>query len=149
MEIPGKSKLLYVLTTVLMAACSHHPVYQVVRESSPLLLCQKIFASDLDAIEERNEILLQTGVIDTTDEQAPIKSAILHIDNQELVLTYDKSYGTNQETVEIYSGGGFHLVLTYEEIKKVGPHTIFQGHFVIWNKNFKSEFDIFGRDCNL
>jgi len=120
-----------------------------VRHSSELLSCDKIFAENLQAIEERNEILLQTGSIDTTDEQPPVKSAILTIDKNETILNLVNVTTTNKETIEKYKGNDYNLTLTYRNT--IGQHgkLIYTGKFIIENSKSKREFSIEGKNCVL
>ena len=96
-----KSKFLCILLFILYYSCSNSDInIQIVRHSAELLTCDKIFADNLQAVEERNEILLQTGSIDTTDEQPPIKSAILTIGKNEIILTLINATTIDKETIE-------------------------------------------------
>jgi hypothetical protein len=45
-----------------------------------------MFGTDLNLLKSENAILVQTGLIDTTDEQPPIPVAIVIIDNKEIIL---------------------------------------------------------------
>jgi hypothetical protein len=133
----------------LICSCSNSPNIQKVRESSDLLNCEKVFADNSDVIDERNEIILQTGVIDTTDEQPPIKTAIMNIDNKEVILTLKKSYSEKDILVEIYVGDNYNLTLSYKNQKNENGATLFIGKFVIENDKYKKEFNIEGRYCGL
>src|SRR5882672_8670524 len=79
---------------------------QAVKGSSNLLTCDKMFGEDLGALEEKNEILLQIGSIDTTNEHFPIPSAIIHINNEEIVLNFLSTSSSGNSVTEIYSGNG-------------------------------------------
>ena len=145
-----KIKLLRSLVIIFICSCTNkNPNVEIVRHSSHLLNCEKIFADDLKAIEERNEILLQTGVIDTTDEHLPIRTAIVNIDKNEVELTFEKSYSIQKETTEIYKGSGYVLTLTYEMTKNKFDNPIYKGKFVIETNAVKREFEVEGRTCNL
>ena len=122
---------------------------QIVRHSSELLSCDKIFADNLQAIEERNEILLQTGSIDTTDEQPPVKSAILTIDKNETILNLINVTTTNNETIEKYKGNDYNLTLIYQNANGQHGKLIYIGKFIIENSKSKREFSIEGKNCVL
>jgi len=147
-----KSRVLYILFFMLCYSCSgtnNSINVQIVRHSSELLGCDKIFADNLQAIEERNEILLQTGSIDTTDEQPPVKSAILTIDKNETILTLIDVTTTNKETIEKYQGNGYNLTLTYQNTVGKYDKLIYIGKFIIENSKSKREFKIEGKNCVL
>jgi len=145
-----KLKLHCIIYFLLSYSCSGNSFnVQVVRHSSELLKCDKIFANNLKAIEERNEILLQTGSIDTTDEQSPIKSAIVTIDKNEIALTLIKATTLNKETTERYQGKGYTLILTYQNNSGQSGKLVYTGKFVIENSRFKKEFEIQGKKCTL
>jgi hypothetical protein len=114
-----------------------------------LIHCEKIFAENIKSIEELNEILLQTGTVDTTDEHPPIKTAIVTIDKNETLLTFEKSFSMQERTTEIYKGQGYVLTLTYEENKNKFGNPVYKGKFVIENNTAKRKFDIEGKSCNL
>jgi len=132
-----------------MYSCLHHTGLQVVRESSNLLKCEKIFADNLAAIDENNEILLQTGVVDTTDEHPPIRTAIIHIDDKEVFLIFERSGMKNAEISEVYKGGGYKLTLTYEQGSSKYGRTIYNGKFLVEGTASVIEHEVAGRDCNL
>jgi hypothetical protein len=142
-------KFCFLLICCFIDACSNSPNIQIVRQSSNLLHCEKIFAQDLEAIEERNEILLQTGSIDTTDEQAPIKTAILRIDNADVILSLFRSYSQDNKTIEIYAGANYSLTLTYTQEKDNQGKLTYHGNFLLENNGFRKQFEIAGRNCNL
>ena len=142
-------KFILFLIFELICSCSNYPNIQKVKESSSLLHCEKILADNADAIDERNEILLQTGVIDTTDEKPPIRTAILNIDNKEVILTLKKSYSEKDISIEIYVGDDYNLTLSYKKKENENGISTFIGKFVIENNKYKKKFDIQGRNCNL
>jgi len=145
-----KLKLRYILFFLFSYSCSDNSFnVQVVRHSSELLKCDKIFADNLKAIEERNEILLQTGSIDTTDEQPPIKSAIVTIDKNEVALTLIKATTLNKEIIERYEGQGYTLTLTYQNNISQSDKLMYNGKFVIENNKSKREFQVQGKNCTL
>lgn len=86
-----------------------------------------------------NEILLPTGVLDTTDEQPPIKVAAINIKSKEVILKFVKSFKSNGETKEIYSTEGYHMVLTYTETENLYKDVIYKGNFVIYKMAFREE----------
>jgi len=145
-----KFKFLILIFYMFSFSCSDSNLnVQIVRHSSELLTCDKIFADNLKAIEERNEILLQTGAIDTTDEQQPIKSAIVTINKIEIALTLQNSATTNNETIETYKGHGYDLTLTFKSTIGQYNKLVYTGNFTIKNSTAKREFAIEGKNCVL
>jgi hypothetical protein len=145
-----KLKLTCIIFILLCYSCSNNSFnVQVVRHSAELLTCDKIFAGNLEAIEERNEILLQTGSIDTTDEQTPIKSAIVTIGKNEIALTLIKATTLNNETTERYQGKGYTLTLTYQNSNSQSGKLIYTGKFVIENSKSRRAFEVQGKNCTL
>lgn len=114
-----------------------------------MLKCEKIFGHTLKAIEEENEILLQTGVIDTTDESPPIKTAIVHINNREVLLTFVKSEPMSTEANEIYKGNGYTLTLKYVEKQSQFGAPFYNGKILIEDFVPKTEVEVSGRYCDL
>jgi len=145
-----KFKFLIPIFYIFSFSCSDSNLnVQIVRHSSELLTCDKIFADNLKAIEERNEILLQTGAIDTTDEQQPIKSAIVTINKIEIALTLQNSTTTNSETIETYKGHGYDLTLIFKTTIGQFNKLVYIGKFTIKNSTSKREFEIEGKNCVL
>ncbi|MFT3703137.1 MAG: hypothetical protein QM802_12240 [Agriterribacter sp.] len=122
---------------------------EIVRHSSDLLHCEKIFADDLQSIEELNEVLLQTGTVDTTDEHAPIRTAIITVDKKEILLTFEKSHSIQRETIEVYKGSGYILTLTYEADSNNFGALIYHGKMVVENNGNQRTFIIEGKNCTL
>src|SRR5580698_2007338 len=137
------------IVAACICSCTNNPVIQKVKESSPLLHCEKVFADNSDAIDERNEIILQTGAIDTTDEHPPVRAAILTIDNKEVILNLKNQVHQKDTSIEIYIGGGYTLTISYKEQKNENGTSTFIGNFVLENNEYKKEYSIEGRNCNL
>lgn len=143
-------KFTFLALIVFIFSCKDDKInIEITRHSSDLLQCEKIFADNLKSINELNKILLQTGTVDTTSEQAPIKTAIITIDKQETFLTFEKSFKTQNQTTEIYKGNGYILTLNYEEIKGNFDFSNFIGNFIIENKTDKRKFNVEGKRCTL
>lgn len=132
-----------------LTSCSHSIKIDLARHSSELNHCEIAFGEDLTTLKYENAILLQTGLIDTTTEQAPISVAIVIIAKKEVILTLVNHHEVENETSRAYEREGYRLSLSYK--KEVIEHneTIFRGKFLIENKNLKSEYDVVGTVCNL
>jgi|SRR5664279_4466635 len=142
---------LFSLIAVLCAltSCSHSIKIDLTRQSSELNQCEIIFGNDLNSLKLENAILLQTGAIDTTDEQVPIPVAIVIIDKKEIVLKLISHSENANETTRAYAGEGYTLNLNYRKQISEQNETIFKGKFFIEYKSIKSEYDIEGTTCNL
>ena len=92
---------------------------------------------------------MQTGKIDTTDEQAPIPVAIVFIDKKEIILKLVSNHQVANQTNQIYQGDEYRIYLKYKKEIKEHNETIFTGKFLIENKRQKSEYNIVGIICNL
>ena len=149
MKKPGSFFLFPITVLCLLTCCSHSIKVDVTRQSSELNHCEYIFGTDLNTLKFENAILLQTGVVDTTDEQPPIPVAIVIIDKKEVILKLLSQHGVENDTSRIYKGEGYTLDLTFK--KQIAEHneTIFNGKFVIEYKGLKSEYHIEGTLCNL
>ena len=158
-----KLTVLYGLTALLLSFCSGkntgtHPAkttasslpeVQAVRKTFDIITCEKIFGEDLDALEERNEILLQTGRIDITDEQPPVKVAGIRIADQDMILNFLRTYAINERINEEYAGNGYKLTLTYKESKTHYHTVLYTGKFVIETGKLRKEYTVTGWDGNL
>ena len=120
-----------------------------VKQSVHILSCEKVFAEDLKRMDEENEILLQTGILDTTNEHPPLRVAIVYVGKNMVTLIFEKSYKSGAEISEVYKAEGYNLRLTYEETKNKYGNPIYNGTFVVETAKSKSEFDVMGHHCNL
>ena len=148
MNIP-RNFFLFLIAVFALADCSQAIKINIARQSSELIHCEITFGSDLTTLRQENAILLQTGIIDTTDEQAPISAAIVLIDKKEVVLKLANHSEVENETSRRYEGQGYKLNLSYKTEMSQNNETIFKGKFVIKKENLKSEYDIVGTTCNL
>jgi hypothetical protein len=140
---------LLLIAVFMLTGCSQAIKIDIARQSSELIHCEIAFGSDLTTLKQENAILLQTGIIDTTDEQAPIAVAIVLIDRKEVVLKSVNHHEVENETSRTYEGEGYKLNLSYKMDISQNNETIFKGKFVIEKGNLKSEYDIVGSICNL
>ena len=143
------SILYLIAVSCLTTSCSHSIKLDVARQSSELNHCENIFGADLRTLKTENAILLQTGVVDTTDEQAPIPIAIIIIDKKEIVLKLMSNHEVENTTSRTYEGEGYKLALNYKREIQEHNETVFTGEFIIENNSQKSEYDIVGIACNL
>lgn len=141
--------LFFIVMLCLTTSCSHSIKIDIARQSSELNHCENIFGEDLNAIKYENSFLLQTGKIDTTDEQTPIPVAIVFIDKKEIILKLVSNHQVANQTNQIYQGDEYRIYLKYKKEIKEHNETIFTGKFLIENKRQKSEYNIVGIICNL
>jgi hypothetical protein len=137
--------------TILFAltSCSHSIKIDIRRQTSELNHCENIFGNDLNSLKYENAILLQTGVVDTTDEQVPIPIAIIIVDKKEIVLKLTSRNEIANEITRAYEGEGYKLKLNYNKNITEHNETIFKGKFFIEYKSMKSEYEIEGTTCIL
>ena len=139
----------FIAVFCILTGCSHPIKIDITRQSSELNHCENIFGNDLNTLKLENAILLQTGAIDTTDEQAPIQVAIVIINKKEIVLKLISHSEIANETTRAYEGGGYTLNLNYSKQVSEQNETIFKGTFFIEYEGIKSEYNIEGTTCNL
>jgi len=136
-----KNLLLCLFITVCLSSCSHREIQlDAVRQSSDLLHCYKVYGSSFKSIEEENEIIIQTGEIDTTDEQKPITAAIVNIKNTEVVLNLSGTKMLDGKIIEQYRNNEYTLVLSYSEESK----GIYKGLCTISSGKLMSVYNITG-----
>lgn len=148
MNIPHNF-FLFLIAVFVLTGCSQAIKIDIARQSSELIHCEITFGSDLTTLKQENAILLQTGIIDTTDEKAPISAAIVLIEKKEVVLKLVNHHEVENETSRTYEGEGYKLKLSYKTEMSQNNETIFKGKFVIEKENLKSEYDIVGTTCKL
>ena len=142
--------LLPIVALFSITSCNSHSIeIEIARQSSELNQCEYIFGEDLNTLKLENAILLQTGTIDTTDEQPPILVAIVLLNKKETILKLASHSEVGNETTETYEGEGYKLTLHYNKQITEHDETIFKGKLLIEFKNLKSEYKIEGTTCNL
>jgi hypothetical protein len=129
------------LLMLLLESCSTQDIkLDIVRKTSDLLDCNRIFGYDTKRLYEENEILIQVGVIDTTTEHPPIEAAIVNIDNAEIVLNLTVDSVLNDRTIQEYSGNNYYLILDFLTITK----SSFDGTCTIIKGKIRSTYHIVG-----
>ena len=137
----------FISTFVLfqLASCTRQDIsLQVVRETSELIHAKIYYGTSFKRLDEENEILIQTGLIDTTDEHPPIDVAIIHVNNKEIVLTRSKEIQSADLNTKEYRGEGYHLILTFSKSLEDNI-TVYEGKCIISKGNLKSDYKIVGR----
>jgi hypothetical protein len=115
---------------------------EAVHQTSDLLEHVKVYANTVEAIHYRNEILLQTGIIDTTSEHRPIKAAIVFINKQEIILdSVNRIIGDNIVT-EVYQNKKYKLTLIYSEKKHAYYKKFYEGEFIIESNKLNTTYKI-------
>lgn len=158
-QIPAKSSYLLIMKPAkhfnffilffLLSGCAASNDIQLekVTETSEYLHCDKVFSNSRDSIVQLNQIMIQTGTIDTTDERS-FKAAIIHIQGQEVILDLVKANQSHNERNEHYAGKGYKLELNYEP-KTLGNDTIYTGNCEIWQGKLHSDIKVEGIRNNL
>ncbi len=134
---------------LLLSGCAASNDIQLekVTETSEYLHCDKVFSNSRDSIIQLNQIMIQTGTIDTTDERS-FKAAIIHIQGKEVILDLVKAHQSHSERHEQYTGKGYKLELNYEP-KNLGNDTMYIGNCEIWQGKLHSDIKVEGIRNNL
>ncbi len=142
--------MISILIFIQIISCKQQDIkLQVMRGTSELIHASICYGISSTKLYEENEILIQTGLIDTTDEQPPIHAAIIKVNNKEIVLTLIKDNNSENPDVKEYAGEQFHLTLKDSE-KKEGNKITYESDCVITNGNLKSDYRLIGlRNLNL
>jgi hypothetical protein len=90
-----------------------------------------MFGTDINSLWLENTVLLQTGLVDTTDEDPPIPVAIVIINHKEIILRLVSKSEVKNTTSRLYQEDGYKLCFHYTI--KPGNHNepIFSGSFTI------------------
>lgn len=147
MKIAKHPTILIILLLFSACAASNDIHLEKVTETSEYLHCDKIFSNSRDSIVQLNQIMVQTGTVDTTDERS-FKAAIIHIQGKEIILDLVKIHQSHAERQEQYAGKGYRLELNYEP-KSLGNDTIYTGNCQIWNGKLHSDIKVEGIRNNL
>ena len=119
-------------------------------KTSELLHSQKEFGEDLDKLKYENKFILQIGYIDTTDEEPPIRTAIIKINEKDILMNFVESKTSNDSTVEVYANTDYKISLFYQKKEDDILHEIFySGELVVETKGKKSEYSVKGTDSRL
>jgi len=146
-------KWIALLTFAVLSGClSHKKTFdtkqdislQVVRQSSGLIHCSEIFGSSIKKLEEENEIFIQTGTMDTADEQAPSAVAVIKVNNRDITLYLQRAFTDSDQVTEEYAGEDYSLNLHYHETEKLNNRIAFEGYCTIKNKDLRSEYGMEG-----
>lgn len=136
-----------ILLAIFLVSCSTQEIkLDVVRKTSDLLNCEIIFGYDEKHLYEENGILIQVGVIDTTTEQSPIKTAILNIDKTEIVLNLKSDSILGDRTIQKYSDGIYYLTLDFVA-KKNGRNSnsnLYNSICTITKNKLSSRYELVG-----
>lgn len=138
--------ILFGLILLMVAACSRHPIpLGIVRHLPVYFHNSMLFGESTKLMEEKNEFLVATGSIDTTDEYPPIKVAFVSIDNRLMQFSYIESTKNGDETSNAYFANGYTLLVSYTIHKEEGDKYTYENvHIRIGNKNRHSEYKVFG-----
>lgn len=128
----------------MLASCHHHDIkLGVVRQSSQLMNCTKIFGNSVKKLQEENEILIQTGIFYGAKEDEDKEAAIVKIGGAERVLYLTRLSVISGEKSEVYEGDGYWLSIKYVEQKK-GEATYYVGRCRVRKGLIISEYEIEG-----
>jgi hypothetical protein len=145
---PVKYFNLFIILFILSGCAASNDIQlEKVTETSDYLHCDKVFSNSRDSLVQLNQILIQTGTIDTADERS-FKAAIIHIRGKEIILDLVKARQSHSERHEQYAGKGYKLELNYEP-KSLANDTVYTGTCQIWNGKLHSDIKVEGIRNNL
>lgn len=145
---PVKYYTAFVFLLFLSACAASNDIQlEKVTETSEYLHCDKVFSNSRDSIVQLNQIMIQTGTIDTTDERT-FRAAIIHIQGKEIILDLVKSNQSHNDHHEQYAGKGYKLKLNYEP-KSLANDTMYTGNCEIWQGKLHSDIKVEGIRNNL
>ncbi|NCD69691.1 hypothetical protein [Mucilaginibacter agri] len=116
-------------------------------QSSDHLKCDKVFANSRKSIVELNEILVQTGVVDTSEIVGP-PAAVIHVQGKEIILNLIKGNKDGDNFNQLYAGKDYKLLLNYKA-KHYDNRTEYVGYCEVWHQTLHSKFDVEGLDNTL
>jgi hypothetical protein len=132
---------------ICCTSCSQKSIeLGIVRHSSDLLHCDKVFGYSSKTLREKNEILLQTGYVDTTTETKPFEVAIINYKRNEIVMVLNKRTENQNIVTESYSNYTFNITLTYSK-ETINRSPIYKGAFVIQLNHLESSYSVEGTSC--
>jgi hypothetical protein len=135
---------------IFFVRCSNKDLnIENVNRSSDLIKCEKIFGSSLKDLEENNNILLQTGLLDTTTEHSPVQCADILIDKKEIILPLKSTKVVDDVTSEEFSDKFYKLTLISTKKQNKNGADFYTGKFTITNFRETKTFEIEGRISNL
>jgi hypothetical protein len=137
------------IIVLLLSGCAASNDIQLekVTETSGKMECERVFSNSRDSIVQLNQIMIQTGTIDTLEDRT-FKAAIIHIQGKEVILDLVKSQQSHNERHEQYAGKGYKLELNYEP-KSLANDTIYTGNCEIWQGKRHSDIKVEGIRNNL
>ena len=141
-------KPFYTTIIILLFSCSisqNSIQLTTVRRTSDLIHCDKIFGKAESNIDLLNEIMIQTGQVDTSDENKQWV-AIVHINKSELLLKQTNITITDKITIEEFEANGYKLTLHYHIESRKDNYNVYKGKAIITNNKVLSEYDIIGED---
>lgn len=146
---PGNLRLSVLIVIICLFSCKPKNDLQLekVFQSSDLLKCDKVFADSRKSIVELNEILVQTGVIDTAEITGP-PAAIIHIQGKEIILDMVKSKKDGDNFNQLYAGKGYKLLLDYKA-ERHDTHTDYVGYCEVWYQKSHAKFNVEGLENTL
>ena len=117
-------------------------------ENIEFINCRMQFNKDFFTLKYEDSYILQTGLVDTTDEQKPIRVAAFRIKHANIILNLKEADTLNKQIKEIYMGGKYTLTLIYSEKEsdKIDG-VIYKGNLIIENGTQSSNYNLEGWSC--
>ncbi|OKS87718.1 hypothetical protein [Mucilaginibacter polytrichastri] len=137
--------LCFVILLIYLIGCASHNDIHLEKtfETSAYLKCDKVFAVNRDSIVQLNEILIQTGTLDTLEDQVT-RASVIHVQGKELILDLVKEHKSGDSHQELYQGKGYKLALNYQS-----KNTGYKGECQVWHGKLHSCIKVEGIRNNL
>lgn len=103
----------------------------------------KHFGISIDAITQKNEILLVTGLVER-DELPPLKRAVICTASSNIFLPLTSYSASGIEKAETYSGNGYTLRLSYIEHSNKLYDTLYSARLIIQHQGKESRYKLVG-----
>lgn len=132
------------ISLITLASCRHKTVIPLekTQQTSEYLICDKVFSDTRKSIVEMNEILIQTGKIDTLEDTIAM-GAVIRDQGHEVILNRIRAAHKGEHYTEQFAGKGYRLLLNYDE-KTVYSSLNYIGTCELWIDDKHYEFDIEG-----
>lgn len=143
------TRLFILLCVSIIFSCKQKTAIPLekVHQTSEYLVCDKVFSDTRKSIVEMNEILIQTGKIDTLEDTVAM-GAVIHDQGKEIILNRTKSAHKGDHYSEEFTGDVYRMILNYDQ-KTVYSSVGYYGTCQLWIDGKQHDFDVEGIRNNL
>ncbi len=139
--------LILLIGSIVFYACARpKPVLEIVRNTPNYFTNYRLFGVDPKLMNEKNEFILETGMIDTTTEHRPVNTAMICIGHKTTQLTLTDFKKAGDETFITYDGDGYTLILSFTNHQpQDNPYGYEKAHISIRNGGSKTEYEVYSK----